>query len=911
MIAALAWQARGGLRPLLAFYGLRHLAVRPPYWLAGLAGGVVSLFVASNVDTISAVYQLSLDEQIEVQTWGFCALLVFVMGAVLGCVAPWALFGEKGPESSRASGRAPTARQSAAPAKNSFAALEDWVKDDQPISSEERDLFGHQQIARRIVDRLTSTAPGNYAEDMSQAIVGRLGSGKTSILHLVRRELEHRRRNDIELIEVQMWPYETARAAVVGIIDRLVEALGEHVNVVSLRGVSGAYAEAISAAPGGSVLRAALRSRAEQPAEALSAMDDIARVIGVRYVVWVEDLERFVTGDAGDEKLGLVRALLHGLHRLPSFTVITATTELSHRLDLDKIARYVERVPELRPQVVRQLCGRFLSQWRQQATDRGCIVVDEPIDWPQTEHAYRYAKALLGHDAFDVPSAVDQLLTTPRVLKQSLRRCDEAWALLAGEVNLDEMLAMSIVRESLPRAYGLIEAHLDRLRDPPTSHLKDNPDPILALKDDLQKELASEPRSVLEAVTALAKEVFSGQWQKRLQGLSVRAAHVDYWERFSALPELPADARDQQVLVALCSPNVDDALDILEDDTYGGPAAVHLASRVPWERLVPLLVPLVRRRLAEPSQQGENEDRPGRPRGFLSFWNILRVHWRKRESMAELVAPIGEAIDICTQSYGLNILPDLEDLFFRVRETQAVDVEPLLSPAEIAPLRQRALDGLVRHVTDPRRLIAALNGTDRWTLRHCVWGVGTRPDAYTDVSSVPFPAWPTLASVVLDALDLAPNTMALQIAPIIFTQVDSYSEQWRFDTAVCRTYFGDVERVVTAIARSDAGNKFMFAIHAALEPWNARFALLRILRLKGTAEMAQTVESLSAAKVADDAQDAGTPVAAPAHRSTDPVAAEVGTVSDLAAPVVDEVVSARELTDPVADEPPAPSEAPN
>ncbi len=565
MLAALAWQARGGLRPLLAFYDLRYLAVRPPYWLAGLAGGVVSLFVASNVDTISAVYKLSLDEQIEVQTWGYGSSLVLVMGAVLGWVAPWELFGARGPKGSRATDSVPDARQPAAPARNSFAALEQWVKDDQPIGSEERDLFGHQQIALRIVDRLTSTAPGNDAEDMSQAIVGRLGSGKTSILHLVRRELERRPRNDIELIEVQMWPYETARAAVVGIIDQLVEALGDHVNVVSLRGVSGAYAEAISAAPGGSVLRAALRSRAEQPAEALSAIDDIARVIGVRYVVWIEDLERFATGDAGDEKLGLVRALLHGLHRLPSFTVITATTELSHRLDLDKIARYVERVPELRPQVVRQLCGQFLSQWRQQATDRGCILVDDPIDWPQTEDAYRYAKALLGHRAFDVPSAVEPLLTTPRALKQSLRRCNEAWRLLAGEIDLDEMLAMCIVREALPRAHALIEDHLDRLREPPGNRRKEEPDPVLALRDDLQKELAAEPRSVTDAVMVLVKELFAGQGRKRLQGLSIRKDHVDYWQRFSALPQLPAGSRDQRVLRGILTGSVDEALAVLED----------------------------------------------------------------------------------------------------------------------------------------------------------------------------------------------------------------------------------------------------------------------------------------------------------------------------------------------------------
>lgn len=827
-LTALAWQARGGFRPLLAFYDVRHFTVRPPYWLAVLAGGVIALFVASNIDTISAVYGLSLETQIAMQTWGYWLLFAFAFCSVLVWAAPWEMFRANGQTEDAVPGTGRNTRSSATPAATPFATLVAWIQNDQPIGNEDLDLFGHQEIARRIVDRLTSTKPGTDSDDVSQAIVGRLGSGKTSVLHLTRRELERRRRSDIEIIEVQMWPYETARAAVVGIIDRLVEALGEHVNVVSLRGVSGAYAEAISATPGGSVLLAALPSRPEQPAEALAAMDNIARVIGVRYVVWIEDLERFASGDAGDEKLGLVRSLLHGLHHLPSFTVITATTELSHRLDLDKIARYVERVPDLRPHVIRQLCGQFLSQWRQQATDRGCISVDAPIDWPRTEEAYRFARALLGYRAFDVPSAVEQLLTTPRALKQSLRRCDEAWRLLIGEVDLDEMLAMCIVRESLPRAHALIEGRLERLREAPGNRRKEDPDPVLALKDELQKELVAEPQKVIDAVVVLVQQVFSGNGRQRLQGLSVRADHVDYWQRFSALPPLSERARDQRVLRAILTGTIDEALDVLEDD-YGGDAAVHLAARLSWERVVPLLVPLVRRRLhASENDWGTDESGRARVPGLVSLWNVFLRHDRMRQSIDDLAGPVGEAIDVCTAGYGLRVLPELE-LYFFTERYGAGDIE-LFNPSVAAALKQRVRDGLARDVQVPRLVVDALRFARRTTLLHCVWGVGAvRDSRHAIASEQPFAAWPTFAAVVVDALELNPDTMAQQVASLVFSPVDDYGHELRYDHDVCVARFGDAERVVAALTRSAVRSPYLRAVHTALERW-ARAAFLRALR---------------------------------------------------------------------------------
>jgi Cdc6-like AAA superfamily ATPase len=795
-VAILAWQGRRGWQAMLALYDLRHFAARPPYWIAVAAGAALALLLASHLEVIATVYRLSTATQHSARSWSYALLGIVAALGALGWMAPW--------NRRTAARTAGQVTRQAVPARRSglqaasMAELLAWIKSDDPVDHEDADLLDYHSIARRMADRLTAL-PASVRDDRSQALLGRQGSGKTTILHLVRRELARRGHNDLEVLEVQLWGYETARAAVVGILDQLVDALGRQVNVVALRSLSGAYAEGISKLRSGSTL-AMLGARARSPAHLLDHLDQVARVIAVRYVIWIEDLERFAGNDVSDDKLGVVRALLHGLHRLPSFTVITATSELSQSFDPDKIAGYVEHVPPLPLQVARSLCARFLQHWRTQAAQAALVVVDEPASWPAPGDV-GIAPGWDGNRPFDIPSSVVQLLPTPRVLKRVLRRCEEAWSLLAGEVNLDEMLAMTAVRESSPRAYARFEEHLDRLRAGPWEHDR-NRHPASAL-DDLEKalraDLAGESAMVLAAVVTLARLVFDSDTNRTLQGLRTRLPHADYWQRFSALQSLLPEQRDQYVLAALTTGTPDQILDVLREP-YGGAAAHHLARCVNWPRFLELLIPCVRRDMQYPEP------------AFNPLWRILlsaaEIPQRSTES---LIAKVDEAIAVCVQAYGLRTLADLESWIISVwHKLEASSIHPIAEPEAIA-LQQRVRAGLVRHVGEPQRLTAALRGMSGRLLLKLVGGPDTRtwlpmPDR------TPFPGWTQFAAVVLDALELDPEVMAPQVAFLISLSIDN---TWHYQPSFCAVLFGDSHRVLVAMARCSNRDGAMAAIHAA------------------------------------------------------------------------------------------------
>jgi hypothetical protein len=64
-------------------------------------------------------------------------------------------------------------------------------------------------------------------------------------------------------------------------------------------------------------------------------------------------------GTGRDAYLNPIRALLHGLDKKRSISVVAATTELKAGFDLEKIARYIEEIPKLPDDVVLKVLNTF------------------------------------------------------------------------------------------------------------------------------------------------------------------------------------------------------------------------------------------------------------------------------------------------------------------------------------------------------------------------------------------------------------------------------------------------------------------------------------------------------------------------------------------------------------------------
>jgi hypothetical protein len=278
-------------------------------------------------------------------------------------------------------------------------------------------------------------------------------------------------------------------------------------------------------------------------------------------VLWVEDLERFAHHAGGDHprQLSQIYSLLYELQTRRSIRVIIATATIREHVDAAKIARHIEHVPRLDPCTAWKLISDFRD---------ACL--SNRIRWLDSVSAeVRKSNATIsvtprklgigrkaGHD-----EALALATDNPRALKLGLRRALETWSILRGEIDFDDVLAVSILQAAAPQAYALVNEHIDRFRDGP---------PMLISapnqKDDVQDAgFQSELNRVItgatserqrDAIRSLIEFVFptmsrnSMAAHNRPQGLASKEPR-DYWARFTSQASVNESESDQAVLSAI------------------------------------------------------------------------------------------------------------------------------------------------------------------------------------------------------------------------------------------------------------------------------------------------------------------------------------------------------------------------
>ena len=658
-----------GLLAILArwgiFTGARHLPSYPPLWVGSLFGAGILLLAVGGSTSVRRDLMVPPESVGSIWLLGMLCVVavgVLALGAAVSC-----LLRRPGPRVALDEGSSPTPQE-----LDSFDKLTEWLARDDSPSSMADDRFGHARIARRIAERLMEHRPP------AQAIVGGLGAGKTTLRNFVKDALTKLGGNRrVRVVSVELWPYETSRAAVEGVIRGLVDALAKEVNVIGLRGLASSYADAMSASGGWLAALVRLQGVPTRPLDSLKAIDDVATVIGIRYVVWIEDLERFAAGEtsqANEEKLNPIRALLYGLDQLNSITVVTATTTLRMRFDIEKIARYVEALPELGgPQV-----GKILDLFR-----TGCLRAPDLID-PATpesreqlnvlQHSEIYAirRLMWGREIHDAADALLTLCVTPRAIKQALRACLDTWKRLRGEIDFDDALVLCVIRETQPAAFAIIQDHIQYLRRGRRAREEEQRTAQAAWESALGA-LPMDDRQ-RAAVRYLVEFVFGERnaWQKP-QG-PTEHYHTDYWERFSSLPKLEYVERDQPVLHTLLQPDDAAVLDLLQGGATRSAAVEDFERLLSTDRLVRVFLPLVGRRSEERPDSWERKEPPG----LIPLWRMWKRRWEQGQLAADTVLEqVKRAFDIAIPR-NLGLTTDIEEYFV----VSSPNVPQLLGPAE-------------------------------------------------------------------------------------------------------------------------------------------------------------------------------------------------------------------------------------
>lgn len=806
LFVLVAFLVKGAWGRPFAYLGLKHFFVYPPLWVAGVMGAAAFIFAVGAWRPLGLLMELPEDHAPLLRALAGVAFVgIMVVGSLIHALVLVAAWAKSRRALKRLQARATNEREEGAKAlSESWDKLQSWLERDAAVTNAGDDVFGHHEIAQRIARRLNlpreeagtqqpkdTAQRGGISQLPSQAVVGALGSGKTTVRHLVEQELAP----DLRLVPVDLWPYHTPEAAVEGVLRSLIDAVAKEANVLAVRGLPAGYLRAMGSAGTLPSVLANLVDPAPSPYDTLESLDNLATAIGCRFVVWVEDLERFSAASKGDDsppdalRMAPIWSLLFGLSQRRSITVITATVKLQARFDLEKVARFIEELPLIAPstgvpiiRAVRQRClkhfaapSRLASEW-----DKFDAVIDDDM------------RDTLANKTFSLPRAVVTLAGTPRTLKQGLRRVWEAWQRLAGEIDFDDLLLMCLLREAEPDVFALVRDNWSAVAgagysDDVRKKAKQNFDELRLGKAGLNAEVHESVKKILAVVFE------DGKAEDTVQGIR----HKRYWKRFMAEPDIVEEDSDQVVLRALLGDKDDDVLDLLEGPQHA--IVERFARMLPADRLLNLFDQLVLRRVPEDPRPWfvEGEWLTGHPPGMIPLWRMIGNRQRPdRPSRDRIANGVQRAFNAGISN--LQFVHEVEYFFCSPKDHDG----PINWDGSeegkrlVAQSRTRLWELLVEHYAGkPSRLPLALKSARLCALEYLVWGSLRIERKQT--KEVPFPNWDQLATAILDAARLDPVVVLPQLANLVCDSLSTLEGlRYVFNADRTRLLFGDETRVL-------------------------------------------------------------------------------------------------------------------
>lgn len=757
--------------PLGSFLGLRYLAVYPPPWVAAVVGlTALMAFLAwePRVAEVTKCGQFEAGALIDFLIPGLL-LLVYLAGSLSflfnqgGCgVSISRVMGEIISEQELSTEQPRADISGTLPEK-----LILWLRDDNPVRHPNDDRFGLRRIAERIAKRISESKDTS----LTITLTGEFGSGKSSILRMVAHRLIENGciGHDLVLVRVGLWPFETKESAIRGILQELTKALSNYINTSSIAGLADEYVSVVESAgaPWGGLLRSFGR---RSPSEVLTDYDNVATAIGVRIVLWIEDLERFVRfnqnsgpSDTGVERLESIRSLLHELSKLNRLCVVLSTKSLELRLDMEKISKYVEPIPS----IGHVEAWAVISEFREYCLKRA------PFIDPAQKRVREYLSKQ-GADGFqglshyrsahmDLRDAISRICNNPRKLKFALRHCLDIWDRIAGEIDFDDLLILSIVRTAEPDAFVVISEYIEHswgvMGDTKTKRERELKEQFC---DHLKKTVADEDRrAMLESVYD-----FIFMRDSKPQGV---AASREYWERFTSMERVDDLDQDQPVLREIEAWRRDNASKGFLDILIAGKRKEFVQTCIRnWteDEAVSLLDCVFTHAL----ETGTLLHR----QGFYSFngpdtaWNLIgqKINEGSLETDSKRLRCV--VTHLAKSSVSIHWGAAMSILYFFLEKGNHARAYRFFSDQVAVSIRRVIYDEILEFVSvaDVARLCGVLKGAEPYTVKCLVLGFKSADQNTADIA-MPFKTWSALRRALLGAAMSNQAVILPQIALMI------------------------------------------------------------------------------------------------------------------------------------------------
>lgn len=692
--------------------------------------------------------------------------------------------------------------------EQSDEALRNWLERESPIEDAGADIFRHSLIAERL---LTKLAKG----DTTIALQGAFGSGKTSIGRIAQAFAKER---NLSLIfaDVSCWGFTQSLDAQEELLSQVIRSVGEHVEIFSLRSLPTEYANAIEGHGSWYNIIVRLVSGKRSPQGVLLRLSPILAAIRRNVVLFIEDADRnFPTFD-----MSQLEALLVRLREISGLSFLLCISP-AQKMDLTKLCDRTEIIPPLDERAT----IRLIDQTRQLVLNRHPvgIMLDGLEDLAVSDRNDKTIDHYLG---FYWPRQIilPMLARTPRILKRALRRVVDAWPDLCGEVNIGDLIGISILREGAPEAFSFFQRN-QRFFRPST---KEEKDIMESAKTKLKESLAEEWQEItasksfdarsaawlmkqIDPFSAGVTGLMIGSHMIRRQSIqSERRGHI-YARRLFTETTQGDEISDQRLFGLLKDAQTGDKTlaelaEVITDSQFASDAFEEFTGALQFDRFLPLLSQVYR---VIRTRRGERLSRDDHP-GFFAPWRMVAENrpsdfgaWLQKE----VVACIPTSLRLLTDIYYFWLGADRHT--FNERELS----------------RHAIRDALRASWTtiSPSQIASGFDSSFPYTLFHLFFTSDYQKPETVPLSKIE--DWTWSAEPLLAAAQVAPSKMLPQVLWVLNSATNRGREvpQFTLDEALLEKWFGRrANEVLALIAKgfeldAELGAQERYVITKAIE----------------------------------------------------------------------------------------------
>lgn len=424
----------------------------------------------------------------------------------------------------------------------SWEEIETWLKSD---ASAKYDFLQNRDVAKRLSNLFRGQV-------RSVGLVGPYGAGKTSIVEWIESDLRRPSKTSPRFLvcKFSCWGFETSASVIHEMLADAIARVSLEIDTFDVESLPDSYRQTFAAAGDWFDRVSQILLGKRSPDEQFQRLSELLSPLNARILFIVEDLDRNDTRSFETEE---VLAFLERLKQYKNLSfLLTGGLGSTIKIDFAKLCDHIETLRLVDSRLAASLIRRVHARCRDVKAFPHIPIQDEDERTHWGDLSDSVSSEL---EEMTIQQAVASLLQTPRALRHSLQRTHSAWSRLCGEVNLDQLIVLNVIRYGAPEAFDWLLSRWARFRSPPTKR-NYGVDRSEQFKESMQnqwqvliRDADWNPQAVQRAIEFILPA--STAWLTDSNGYSLRISQPlsegKYWIRAVNEAFSPGSITDQQV----------------------------------------------------------------------------------------------------------------------------------------------------------------------------------------------------------------------------------------------------------------------------------------------------------------------------------------------------------------------------